>query len=76
MQNLMSFAESDMFTLRMMPALPPLEPLRTFTVAEEASKHPKRKFIRKWRDYCATNLVEKQSSDDDHHLCHLAKGNT
>ena len=73
MQNLMTFAESDLFTLRM----PPLEPLRTFTVAEEASaKHPKRKFIRKWRDYCATNLVEKQSSDDDHHLCHLAKGNT
>lgn len=66
-----TFAESDLFTLK--TNLPALEPLRT---VEETSKHPKRKFIRKWRDYCATNLVEKQSSDDDHHLCHLAKGNT
>ena len=37
---------------------------------------PKRKFIRKWRDYCAENYFSSEPSSHVDHLCHLAKGNT
>ena len=77
MQNLIwPNAESDLFTRRRLSSsamttasLPPLEPLYT---EEDTIAHPKRKFIRKWRDQYYSQ--ENQSGDD--RLCHLAKGNT
>ena len=71
MQNLIfEVAESDYYFSRA------TEPMCT-------EYDPKRKFIRKWRDYCATNYFslepsEPGCSETSHvdHLCHLAKGNT
>ena len=78
MQNLIwPNAESDLFTRRRLSSsamtttsLPPLEPL--CLVEEDTIAHPKRKFIRKWRD----QYYSQENQSDDDRLCHLAKGNT